>query len=82
MAAKQTEKVTIQLFKDNEKYKDDVFVAVNGHSYQVKRGVKVEVPAKVAEVLEHSSIQDMKTADLMDQESNKFREKSKAYGVE
>lgn len=36
----------------------------------------------MAEVLEHSSIQDMKTADLMDQESTKFREKSKAYGVE
>lgn len=46
MASKQTEKVTIQLFKDNEKYKDDVFVAVNGHSYQIKRGVKVEVPQR------------------------------------
>lgn len=33
--------------------KDDVYVAVNGKSYQIKRGVYVEVPASVAEVLQH-----------------------------
>lgn len=33
--------------------KDDVYVAVNGKSYLIKRGETVEVPACVAEVLEH-----------------------------
>ena len=33
--------------------KDDVYVAVNGVSYLIKRGETVEVPASVAEVLEH-----------------------------
>ena len=33
--------------------KDDVYVAVNGKSYQIKRGVDVEVPDYVAEVLQH-----------------------------
>ncbi len=33
--------------------KDDVFVAVNGKTYLIKRGVDVEVPASVAEVLKH-----------------------------
>ena len=32
--------------------KDDVYVAVNGKSYLIKRGVQVKVPASVAEVLE------------------------------
>ena len=32
--------------------KDDVYVAVNGHSYLIKRGETVEVPASVAEVLQ------------------------------
>lgn len=33
--------------------KEDVYVAVNGKSYQIKRGEEVEVPAYVAEVLQH-----------------------------
>lgn len=33
--------------------KDDVYVALNGKSYQIKRGVEVEVPAGVAEILQH-----------------------------
>ena len=33
---------------------DDVYVGVNGHPYLIKRGVTVEVPESVAEVLEHS----------------------------
>ena len=33
--------------------KDDVYVAVNGRSYLIKRGEYVEVPASVAEVLEN-----------------------------
>lgn len=31
--------------------KDDVYVAVNGKSFLIKRGEEVEVPAYVAEVL-------------------------------
>lgn len=34
--------------------KDDVWVAVNGKSMQIKRGVDVEVPKCIAEALEHS----------------------------
>ena len=33
--------------------KDDVWVAVNGKSMQIKRGVEVEVPKCIAEVLQH-----------------------------
>ncbi len=32
---------------------EDVFVSVNNRTYIVKRGEKVEVPAFVAEVLQH-----------------------------
>ena len=46
--------VRIRLFKDNSRYKGDLFVSVNG--------VKVEVPPEVAEVLEHSQQQDEYTA--------------------
>ena len=33
--------------------KDDVYVALNGKSYQIKRGKEVEVPVGVAEILQH-----------------------------
>lgn len=33
--------------------KDDVYVAVNGRPFQIKRGETVEVPDYVAEVLQH-----------------------------
>lgn len=56
------EKVRIKLFKDNGRYKGDLFVSVNGVSYKIRRGVEVEVPRAVAEVLEHSQRQDDLTA--------------------
>ena len=56
------EKVRIKLFKDNGRYKGDLFVSVNGVNYKIRRGVEVEVPRAVAEVLEHSQRQDGLTA--------------------
>ena len=39
-----------------------VIVSVNGRSYKIMKGVEVEVPPAVAEVLEHSQRQDELTA--------------------
>ena len=72
--------VPIRLFKDNGKYKDDVFVAVNGERVQIKRGETVEVKRMFAEVLEQSMNQDTATANLIDQESNRYAEEAKARG--
>ena len=52
------EKVKIKLFKDNGKYKDDVFVAVNGIGMIVPRGKEVEIPRKYAIALQNSERQD------------------------
>ena len=46
----------------HSRYKGDLFVSVNGVSYKIRRGVEVEVPPEVAEVLEHSQVQDERTA--------------------
>lgn len=47
-----TKKVKIKLPLTRTE-KDDVYVAVNGKSYLIKRGETVEVPDYVAEVLQH-----------------------------
>ena len=57
--------VKIHLFKDNGRYKDPVFVGINGKSWLIQRGVDVEVPESVAEVLEHSMQQDGVAAENM-----------------
>jgi len=51
------EPVTVKLFKDNARYKDDVFVAVNGVGMLVPRGVEVKIPRKYAEALLNSEKQ-------------------------
>lgn len=57
--------VKVRLFKDNKNYQGDVFVGVNGKTYQIKRGVEVEVPDYVAEVLRNSARQDENAVMLM-----------------
>lgn len=44
--------------------KDDVWVAVNGKSMQIKRGVEVEVPKCIAEVLQHKEEMLMKAIEF------------------
>lgn len=51
-AEKKTKMVKIKIPLTKTE-KDDVYVAVNGKSYLIKRGEYVEVPASVAEVLEN-----------------------------
>ena len=66
------ELVEVKLFKDNNKYKDDVFVAVNGENCVIKRGEKVQVKRKFAEVLENSDLQDYETSKLIERKSEEF----------
>lgn len=60
------ELVEVKLFKDNSKYKDDVFVSVNGDNCLIKRGERVKIKRKFAEVLEQSDMQDAHTARLIE----------------
>lgn len=61
------EYVDVKLFKDNDKYKDDVFVSVNGENCVIKRGERVQIKRKFAEVLDHSEHQDYETSKLIEQ---------------
>lgn len=51
---KQTEKKVKIKIPLTRTEKDDVYVAVNGKSFLIKRGEEVEVPDYVAEVIQHS----------------------------
>lgn len=57
--------VTVRLFADAGRYRDDLFVSVNGRRYVIRRGEEVSVPRCVAEVIAASEAQDNKTADYI-----------------
>lgn len=73
MAAAKPQKSTktIRLYKDNDKYKDDVQVIVNGTVYIVKRGIDVEVPNFVAEVLDNAQQQSQYAIEVSDSTGKK-----------
>ena len=52
-----TELVPVRLFKDNDKYNEDVFVALNGRRYLIKRGEEVKIPRCIKEVLDNAEAQ-------------------------
>ena len=58
--------VTIKLFKDNGRYRDDVYVSVNDRSFLIKRGVEVTVPRFVEQALKNSLSQDEYVASLVE----------------
>ena len=70
---KSEKMVTIELFKDNKDYKDDVFVCINGKNIVVKRGKEVEIPEAYAKVVKQSLQQDQKTALLMDKMQEEYQ---------
>ena len=67
VAVPKKKMVKRRLFKDNDKYQADVFVCVNGKAYTIKRGVDVEIPEEVAEVLDNADDQMMVAAQKMDE---------------
>ena len=75
------ELVSVELFRDGERYKDDVFVAVNGQRVQIKRGERVQIKKKFAEVLEHSHAQDMRTSKMIDEKSSEYEREAKARNI-
>lgn len=75
---RMNEKVTIKLFRDNGKYKDDLTVTVNGVTYQIQRGVTVKVPRFIADVIAQSERQDTHTANMIEKLVTNFEDKTKA----
>lgn len=70
---KAEKKVTIFLPKTDELQKDE-YVAINGRGYQIQRGVNVEVPESVAELLKNSARQDSEALSKRQALQERFNE--------
>lgn len=63
--ARGEERVEIELFAGEGKYSEPVFVAVNGETCRIQRGVPVHVKRKFVDVLNRSMMQDAHTVRLI-----------------
>lgn len=73
---RQNETVPIKLFKDNGKYKDDVFVQMGDKSFQIQRGITVNVPRYVADIIRQSEKQDQNTATMIQKLTDDYERKA------
>ncbi len=60
------EMTEIYLMKDNDRYKGDVFVCVNGVGIMVPRGEKVKIKKKYADVISRSMEAALSAASYAD----------------
>lgn len=75
------ELVPFYAFKDDDKYKDDITVGVNGRVFRIKRGVEVMIPRYVYNVLVRGLNQDTKTADLINAQSDAYAEAARRLNI-
>lgn len=73
--------VSVMLFKDNGKYKDDLLVCVNGETCQIQRGVRVQIKRKFLWAIQNQMRQDASTANLIQTMSGEFEDSARAHRV-
>lgn len=71
-------RVTIELFKDNDKYSQPLAVSVNNYHALIQRGVPVEIPYYVYKHLMEIKAQDTATANMIGRLSADWKEKARA----
>lgn len=74
-------RVKIKLFKDNDKYRDALYVSINNYNAQIPRGVEVDVPYYVAKHIEEMERQDAHTAALIEAYEEDLRAREKELNL-
>lgn len=70
------EYVDVRLFKDNGKYKEPLYVGINGKNCMIPRGEFVRIKRKFAFLIEQSEIQEMKAAETLQQAKDRYAQES------
>ena len=64
--------VSFYAFKDDDKYKDDIVVGLNGRMYRIQRGKHVRIPKAVYQIIRRSMAQDAATAEMLEQKGREY----------
>ena len=73
-------KVTIELFKDDYRYKEPLFVGINGRTFLIQRGVPVEVDDYVADFIEQQKSEEARIMRRVEQEEREYQQKTAELG--
>lgn len=64
--------VSFYAFKDDDRYKDDIVVGLNGKMYRIQRGKHVRIPKAVYHIIRRSMAQDAATAEMLEQKGREY----------
>ena len=70
------EYVDVRLFKDSDKYKEPLFVGINGKNCMIPRGEFVRIKRKFAFLIEQSEIQEMRAAEVLQEAKDRYVQES------
>ena len=69
----EKEFVKVKLFKDDYRYKDDVYVGINGKNWNIKRGKEIPLPKYVADFIEQTVAEEARIWEKVEQEEEDFK---------
>ena len=70
------EYVDVRLFKDSDRYKEPLFVGINGKNCVIPRGEFVRIKRKFAFLIEQSEIQEMRAAEVLQEAKDRYVQES------
>ena len=73
-------KVNIELFKDDYRYKEPLFVGINGRTWLIQRGVPVEVDDYVADFIEQMKAEEARIMRRVESEEKEYQQNTAALG--
>ena len=73
-------KVTIELFKDDYRYKEPLFVGINGRFLSIPRGVPVEVDDYVADFIEQQKAEEAQITRRVEEEEREYKDTTANLG--
>ena len=81
-ATTKTKRVTVKLPKlPGQNANQEEFFSVNGKNYIIKRGIEIEIPEEVAEVIRNAEKAEEYAMNYVDGLASKTSEKEKELGL-
>jgi len=75
------ERVPFYAFKDNDRYKDDIVVGINGKNFIIQRGKQVMIPRYVKIHIDGSTAQEAVAADVIAGFQEQHKTRAKEFGL-
>lgn len=69
----EKEFVKIKLFKDEYRYKNDLYVGINGKNWWIRRGKEVTVPKYVADFIEQTMQEETKIWERVEEDEKNYK---------